>query len=479
MSSDMHIELQETLAGIHARSPRPSWSAAVAEVAQHEFEIRGGGRNRLFAEAEARQDLDDILENMLMEMEDFGEWEDEWEADDTWAAPSVAPGDSMKKRGVPVAEGGDDDAEGGAMRSSKQSTPGPDAGSARPPDAAPSSPLKRAKVGATLAKEEATPTAALAAGNDVSNIRAFDLGGSGLKTALFHATTSSGAEVRVVQVSASQRLGWVPAGHSDVAAWLLAAILTLNAEATAGWGFGLCYAEPSKLWEERCIPARAEGKTLRKLFGLERLQEEWDGDAHFRAACYARCAEGTTESSMNFSLGTGFAVAACGCLFGCLEVGMRSQSEFAQLCGGVAPFKLKVGRDGKPPTGADNGEKLYVVLGGKSGWGGAPEADGGLPPAAYAAALGEVVGGLFLASIPYAEGWGELPAVVTFTGGVAEHKLHPLKLRTLLRDRFPSVRLELGPVDAGLLGAALKAAGHRHDPADDIDMTGSAQGSRF
>ena len=133
----------------------------------------------------------------------------------------------------------------------------------------------------------------------------------------------------------------------------------------------------------------------------------------------------------------------------------RSQAEFAQLCGGVAPFKLRAGRDGTPPHGGARGEKLYVVLGGKSGWGGAPEADGGLCPAAYAAALGEVVGGLFLANMERAEGWA-VPQLLSFTGGVAEHKLHPLQLRTLLRDRFPSIRLELGPVDAGLLGAALR-----------------------
>ena len=226
----------------------------------------------------------------------------------------------------------------------------------------------------------------------------------------------------------------------------------------------------------------------------------------------------------------------------------------------VVPFKLRARRDGKAPSGEDKGEKLYVVLGGKAGWGGAPEADGGLSAVAsnqplllcpytrppvnahtqymaprtaacgiaclpirwwlrsvvraahqrlsrafrllfmrrwahfdlmtivldfwkrctvvllycadvvrllcivdrltrskdYAAALGEVVGGLFLSKMEEAEGW-ELPAVITFTGGVAEHKLHPLQLRALLGGRFPTVTLEMGPCNAGLLGAALKA----------------------
>ena len=63
---------------------------------------------------------------------------------------------------------------------------------------------------------------------------------------------------------------------------------------------------------------------------------------------------------------------------------------------------------------------------------------------------------MFLSKMEEAEDW-ELPAVITFTGGVAEHKLHPLQLRALLGGRFPTVTLEMGPCNAGLLGAALKA----------------------
>jgi hypothetical protein len=122
--SELNIHLQEALAGIHARIPRPAWSEAVAEVAQKEFHIRGSTITFSGTEEQApgEGELRDMLDMMLLEVEDFGEWDDEWEADGTWAVPSVAPGGSKKRE---AAEGDDDD-EGGAARPSKRRTPMPD-----------------------------------------------------------------------------------------------------------------------------------------------------------------------------------------------------------------------------------------------------------------------------------------------------------------------------------------------------------------
>ena len=148
----------------------------------------------------------------------------------------------------------------------------------------------------------------------------------GLKTALFHVAIEneigfkllwkliSRKDRRVLQVGPAHQLGWAPAGDPDVAAWLRTAVPTLDAESAAGWGFGLCYAEPAKLWEARAVPAGAETKTIQELFDLEQLEDEWDGDAHYRAACYGRCAE-LTANSINIALGTGFAVAGYVCVY--------------------------------------------------------------------------------------------------------------------------------------------------------------------
>eukprot|EP01047_Picozoa_sp_COSAG01_P103207 COSAG01_NODE_32694_length_577_cov_0.861925_1_plen_168_part_10 len=103
-TGDLRIELEEILAAIHARRPRPSWAAAVAEIAQHEFDIRGGSTAAIFADPEGRGELEPLLDDILASAYDLGLWDDDWGADGRARQyASVAAG--SKKRA------GDDDGD--------------------------------------------------------------------------------------------------------------------------------------------------------------------------------------------------------------------------------------------------------------------------------------------------------------------------------------------------------------------------------
>jgi hypothetical protein len=120
-SGNLRIELEEILAAIHARRPRPSWAAAVAEIAQHEFSVRGGSTAKIFADPEGRGELETLLDDILAEAFDLGLWDDEWEADardHSWHTASMAAVGSKKRAG------GDDDGgdeEGGARAAKRRS----------------------------------------------------------------------------------------------------------------------------------------------------------------------------------------------------------------------------------------------------------------------------------------------------------------------------------------------------------------------
>jgi hypothetical protein len=115
-TGDLRIELEEILAAIHARRPRPSWEAAVAEIAQHEFSVRGGTNEAIFADPGGRGELAPLLDDILTTADDLGLWDDDWEADGwvTNHASSMAAG--SKKR----AGGGNDDDSDESARASKK-----------------------------------------------------------------------------------------------------------------------------------------------------------------------------------------------------------------------------------------------------------------------------------------------------------------------------------------------------------------------
>jgi hypothetical protein len=75
-SGDFQIELQELLEEIYAQRPRPTWASAVAQVVAHEFTVRGGRREAVFAGSEAAK-VEQVLRDTLEMMEgvyEIGEW---------------------------------------------------------------------------------------------------------------------------------------------------------------------------------------------------------------------------------------------------------------------------------------------------------------------------------------------------------------------------------------------------------------------
>jgi hypothetical protein len=260
--------------------------------------------------------------------------------------------------------------------------------------------------------------------------RAFDLGGSGLKTALF--------DRKLNQLTPLERLGYAPAAGAD--AWLRAKIPGLDAEIGKGILFGFSLAGLEKLWADKVN--NAHGKKVPELFRIP-LAEVFvttDGTAHLLAARHL-VGKKVRDPQVNFALGTGVGFALTNSK-GVVRKGKELRSE-----DGKWPWDLKA-----------KGEKAAWESLGVRGWDEIVHnfADGDAQKAEY-----ERRWRLF-----YTEPWTALvkskgwtpAATVTFTGGVTA--ISPLvgqALKSLDPLGGARVFVVTNGGDAGLLGAAILA----------------------
>ena len=102
-------------------------------------------------------------------------------------------------------------------------------------------------------------------------VRAFDLGGSGLKTCIF-STVPDDKSLVLVQISTVKNIGTCPTQKS-LATWLLECINTLQTEIDRGWYFAFSLAGLDKLWssgkvEGHMLSSCTDKDKIAKLFGL-------------------------------------------------------------------------------------------------------------------------------------------------------------------------------------------------------------------
>jgi len=296
-------------------------------------------------------------------------------------------------------------------------------------------------------------------------IRAFDLGGGGLKTAVFDVVLDAhGDPVRPVpEPKMKEKIGKngkngkieVKSGNSPqkVKDWLREHITNLDQEISDRWYFGASMAELGKIWDPK---EQWEEGGFHKLAGIPAMEHRVldDGPAHLLASKHQLELKRQTENQppksihpvCNIAIGTGVVI-------WCTDENgrIRRQDEMREL------FEEK----------EDFTEYVVEVEDGKSK--SMQQAFGGSHD-------GNVSSNRECLSERQAKRWYKFltklddelfrkvswpqPKSYTFTGGVVEacHTDLVDQLKELFKNK-PFVNVSKGPTDAGLMGAALKAMG--------------------
>ena len=277
-------------------------------------------------------------------------------------------------------------------------------------------------------------------------VRAFDLGGSGLKTCIF-GTVPDDKSLVPVQVSKVQNIGTCPAQKS-LATWLLECINTLQTEIDREWYFTFSLAGLDKLWssgkvEAQVLSSCTDKDKIAKLFGLpaNKVYACGDGNCHLLASIIVN--NNKNLCTHNFSVGTnvGFGVTNQGGKIMTLENLKRRLGVYpwAIPCGDSSSSydiaSLALGKNGlEELCGTDQNQadidKYY------SRWANFIKCE--WLPLFRKAGLAE-------------------PTAICFTGGIVESSVFHFLLDNdhgWLKD-VGLLWVEIGPINAGLLGAAL------------------------
>lgn len=270
-------------------------------------------------------------------------------------------------------------------------------------------------------------------------IRAFDLGGNGLKTALLSYDKSAN-EMKLV--SSQFQLGKCPA-NKKVYDWAREQIKTigqgdLDAEVKKGYLFGFSLAGLDKLSEKRVITT-----DMAKVFKLpaDKVQSIHDGFAHLLAS--VKMVKNLPKGRIwNFSIGTGVGLG-----FTDTKHKLYTNDELKRFFGGIDAWEAL-----EPTTK----KEVWEACSSKEGF------DKIVSDVTYAvndkafelfaerwkAFLKEQV---IKRSKTFKRQWGK-PKAIVFTGGHIEH--HGDRLIKELRKRHLQVKMFEGPKNAGLFGAA-------------------------
>lgn len=328
-------------------------------------------------------------------------------------------------------------------------------------------------------------------------VRAYDLGGSGLRTWLALVEPATRA---VTPITACAHLGKCSRGRSgrgattveDARAWLRACVPSLELEVAAGVPQCFALASLEKLWAENETHERPSRKpeAIAELFGLPPalVYVVHDAEAHLVAGRAAFQAAGLPLPVLHCTIGTSISVAALR-----QDGSFVAFGNFIAACG-CAPWDLTVG--GKPAWtvmsgGAPAGERAGGVHGPAYGLWLLKDEEAAAHPAAPAAAADAAVAkfqrrwedflthtatrpshegaaaaatGLVPLLLPVLGDDGCSAVTVVVTGGALDHhpKLFPRGAdAAVLTARHPvgghevKIHVMAGPPDAGLRGASL------------------------
>jgi len=264
-------------------------------------------------------------------------------------------------------------------------------------------------------------------------IRIFDLGGSGLKTAVIQ---KNGNKFTIVRPEVN--LGYIPENFRNSASdWIRIKVPSIEEERAVGYKFGACLASYEKLWENKKVPNIYKCMSMQDILKIPKLKEESDSLSHLRAA-YIQYPK---KSVLTFALGTGVALAATNS-----KGEIRNSSEMKALCGDH-PWNVKWIKEGKFA-----GKPLYEVLGGGDRtWG------------SYTLTKEEYVEHFKIIISKVLENYKRMdwtpPQVISCSGGTAKYKLKGDSLKEL-RSWLDSKGIKLVKIDnAALFGPAFLACG--------------------
>ena len=267
-----------------------------------------------------------------------------------------------------------------------------------------------------------------------TQVRVFDLGGSGLKTATCICFSDNSLEMSQVQ-----NLERVPV-DKRVYEWVRKIIPSFSAEKNGGvFKFGASLAGLDKLWEDKTVHEQ-DTPSFEQLIragtssggpGVARLS---DGTAHLKASkLMMKLANDATYPLCNIALGTGIAIKLTNS-----KGEIRIDDEMTQFFGTEEHWNFRVDCEGRE-------KPMYKAFGG--------DFDGARGNTARQTARWVRFIEGRLAERFTVMGW-TLPVCYTFTGGVAEKSSLVAKLQE------QGLPIRKGPHNAGLLGAALAALGH-------------------
>jgi len=260
-------------------------------------------------------------------------------------------------------------------------------------------------------------------------VRVFDLGGSGLKTALAD-FSHDGLPV----LGPVRNLGKVPVGK-DVYKWVREKIPTFSAEKNSGeFKFGASLAGLDKLWEDKQVHERGTFEQLVRADAIHHgpgVKVLSDGKAHLIASKHMVPQVAYMYPLCNIALGTGIAINLTNS-HGEIRIG----DEMTQFFGRKDHWNFPVECEGRE-------KPMYEAFGGNF--------DGARGNTARQTARWVRFIEGRLAERFTVMGW-TLPVCCTFTGGVAEKSSLVAKLQEHFAQGLPIYK---GPDNAGLLGAAL------------------------
>jgi hypothetical protein len=107
LTGNLRIEVQEALASIHARQPRPTWAAAITEIAQRKFTVRdtdsstGLNSEAIFLGDDNRQGLTEYLDDTMAMVDEFRKWGEPWVCDADASRSEAAPGAANRATPAP------------------------------------------------------------------------------------------------------------------------------------------------------------------------------------------------------------------------------------------------------------------------------------------------------------------------------------------------------------------------------------------